>query len=383
MSLIAAKDLRTMPFSLEPAFVHGSLSRTAVLLVNLGTPAAADAGAVRRFLRQFLSDPRVVEIPRLVWWPILYGVVLPLRPGRTAAKYAAIWSDQGSPLMAHSRQQALMLRGYLGERGLDIEVALAMRYGEPSIASALAELRQRNVNQLLVLPMFPQYSATTTASVFDAVNGYLKTIRNVPELRWVKHFHDHAGYIEALRQSVLDHWTRFGPLGKAGKLVISFHGVPKRTLHLGDPYHCECQKTGRMLADSLGLSANDYVVTFQSRFGRGEWLQPYTAPTLRKLAADGRARVDVICPGFVTDCLETLEEIAIEGKKEFLSAGGKQFHYIACLNEAPAFIAALANLVQQQVQGWSIPSTIKSDAAARDAQAQKSRERARLLGAKN
>ena len=383
MSLIAAKDLRTMPFSPEPAFVHGSLSRTAVLLVNLGTPAAPDAGAVRRFLRQFLSDPRVVEIPRLVWWPILYGVVLPLRPGRTAAKYAAIWSDQGSPLMAHSRQQALMLRGYLGERGLDIEVALAMRYGEPSIASALAELRQRNVNQLLVLPMFPQYSATTTASVFDAVNGYLKTIRNVPELRWVKHFHDHTGYIEALRQSVLDHWARFGPLGKAGKLVISFHGVPKRTLQLGDPYHCECQKTGRMLADSLGLSDGDYVVTFQSRFGRGEWLQPYTAPTLRKLAADGCARVDVICPGFVTDCLETLEEIAIEGKNEFLSAGGKQFHYIACLNEAPAFIAALANLVQQQVQGWSIPSTIKSDAAARDAQAQKSRERARLLGAKN
>ena len=363
--------------------MHGSLSRTAVLLVNLGTPAAPDAGAVRRFLRQFLSDPRVVEIPRLVWWPILYGVVLPLRPGRTAAKYAAIWSDQGSPLMAHSRQQALMLRGYLGERGLDIEVALAMRYGEPSIASVLAELRQRNVNQLLVLPMFPQYSATTTASVFDAVASYLKTIRNVPELRWVKHFHDHAGYIEALRQSVLDHWTRFGPLDKAGKLVISFHGVPKRTLDLGDPYHCECQKTSRMLADSLGLSANDYVVTFQSRFGRGEWLQPYTAPTLRKLAADGSARVDVICPGFVTDCLETLEEIAIEGKKEFLSAGGKQFHYIACLNEAPAFIAALANLVQQQVQGWSIPSTIKSDVAARDAQAQKSRERARLLGAKN
>jgi protoporphyrin/coproporphyrin ferrochelatase len=383
MSLIAAKDLRTMPFSPEPVFVHGSLSRTAVLLVNLGTPAAPDAGAVRRFLRQFLSDRRVVEIPRPIWWPILYGVVLPLRPGRTAAKYAAIWTDQGSPLMAHSRQQALMLRGYLGERGLDIEVALAMRYGEPSIASALAELQQKSVDQLLVLPMFPQYSATTIASVFDAIADHLKTIRNVPELRWVKHFHDHAGYIEALRRSVLDHWSRVGSLGKAGKLVISFHGVPKRMLELGDPYHCECQKTGRLLAESLGLSNGDYVVTFQSRFGRAEWLQPYTAPTLRKLAADGCARADVICPGFVTDCLETLEEIAIEGKNEFLSAGGNEFHYIACLNETPAFIAALANLVQQQMQGWSIPSTSKSDAAARDAQAQKSRERARLLGAKN
>jgi ferrochelatase len=383
MSLIAAKDLRTMPFSPEPAFVHGSLSRTAVLLANLGTPAAPDASAVRRFLRQFLSDPRVVEIPRLVWWPILYGLVLPLRPGQTAAKYAAIWSDHGSPLMAYSRQQALMLRGYLGERGLDIDVALGMRYGEPSIASALAELRQKKVEQLLVLPMYPQYSATTTASVFDAIAGHLKTIRNVPELRWVKHFHDHAGYIEALRRSVLDHWTRVGPLGKADKLVISFHGVPKRMLELGDPYHCECQKTARLLAESLGLSDGDYVVTFQSRFGRAEWLQPYTAPTLRKLAADGCARADVICPGFVTDCLETLEEIAIEAKNEFLSAGGKQFHYIACLNDAPAFIAALANLVQQQMQGWSIPSTSKSDAAVRDAQAQKSRERARLLGAKN
>ena len=302
------------------------------MLVNLGTPAAPDARAVRRFLREFLSDPRVVEIPRVIWWPILYGLVLPLRPRKTAAKYAAIWSEQGSPLMVYSRQQALLLRGYLGERGLDVEVALAMRYGEPSIASALAELRQKNVDRLLVLPMYPQYSATTTASVFDAVADHVKTIRNVPEMRWVKHFHDHAGYIEALRRSVLDHWTRFGALGKGGKLVISFHGVPKRTLDLGDPYHCECQKTGRLLAESLGLGAGDYVVTFQSRFGRAEWLQPYTAPTLRKLAADGCARVDVICPGFATDCLETLEEIAIEGKNEFLSAR-RQAVSLHCLPE--------------------------------------------------
>ena len=372
-----------MPFSPEPAFAHGSLSRTAVLLVNLGTPAAPDTGAVRRFLRAFLSDPRVVEIPRPLWWPILYGLVLPLRPRKTAAKYAAIWLDRGSPLMVHSRQQALMLRGYLGERGLDIEVALAMRYGEPSIAMALTELRQKNVQRLLVLPMYPQYSSTTTASVFDAVAVHLKTIRNVPEMRWIKHFHDHAGYIEALKRSVLDHWTRVGPLGKADKLVVSFHGVPKRTLDLGDPYHCECQKTGRLLAESLGLSDGDYVVTFQSRFGRAEWLKPYTAPTLRKLAADGGGRVDVICPGFTTDCLETLEEIAIEGKNAFLSAGGKQFHYIACLNDAPAFITALADLAQQQMHGWPIPSTSKLDEPACDAQAQKSRERARLLGAKN
>ena len=380
---IAAKDIRTMPFSPEPVFEHGSLSRTAVLLVNLGTPAAPDAGAVRRFLREFLSDPRVVEIPRLIWWPVLYGLVLPLRPRKTAAKYAAIWTDQGSPLMVNSRQQALLLRGYLGERGLDVEVGLAMRYGEPSIASALDELRKKNAERVLVLPMYPQYSATTTASVFDAVADHLRTIRNVPELRWVRHFHDHAGYIDALKRSVLGHWTRSGPLAKGDKLVISFHGVPKRTLQMGDPYHCECQKTGRLLVESLGLTASQYMVTFQSRFGRAEWLQPYTAQTLRELAAQGCGRVDVICPGFVTDCLETLEEIAIEGKHEFLSAGGSQFHYIACLNDAADFIAALADLAEQQMQGWSVASTSRSDADARRVEGQKSRERARRLGAKN
>ncbi|HVE89565.1 MAG TPA: ferrochelatase [Burkholderiaceae bacterium] len=370
-----------MPYSPEPVFKHGSASRTAVLLVNLGTPESSDAGSVRRFLREFLSDPRVVEIPRVIWWLILYGLVLPLRPRKTAAKYAAIWSEEGSPLMVYSRQQASLLRGYLGERGFDVEVALAMRYGEPSIASALGDLRQKNVDRLLVLPMYPQYSATTTASVFDAVANHVKSIRNVPEMRWVKHFHDHSGYIEALKRSVLDHWAKFGALGQGDKLVISFHGVPKRTLELGDPYHCECQKTGRLLATSLGLGAGDFIVTFQSRFGRAAWLQPYTAPTLRRLAADGCSRVDVICPGFATDCLETLEEIAIEAKSDFLLSGGKQFHYIACLNGAPAFIAALADLVQQQLQGWPVPSTLKSEMAARDVQAQKSRERARLMGA--
>jgi len=313
----------------------------------------------------------------------LYGLVLPLRPRKTAAKYAAIWTDEGSPLMVNSRQQALLLRGYLGERGLDVDVGLAMRYGEPSIASALDELRKKNAERVLVLPMYPQYSATTTASVFDAVGDHLRSIRNVPELRWVRHFHDHAGYIGALKRSVLDHWTRFGRLEKADRLVISFHGVPKRTLDLGDPYHCECQKTGRLLAESLGLEDGEYVVTFQSRFGRAEWLQPYTAQTLRELAAKGCARVDVICPGFAADCLETLEEIAIEGKNEFLSAGGKQFHYIPCLNDAPDFMAALADLAEEQMQGWQVASTSRQDADARLVEGQKSRERARRWGAKN
>ena len=362
-----------MPYSPEPVFVHKPPSRTAVLLVNLGTPAAPDARSVRRFLRQFLSDPRVVEIPRVIWWPILYGLVLPLRPRKTAAKYAAIWSERGSPLMMHSVQQALMLRGYLGERGLDIDVVLAMRYGEPSIAAALRELQQRNVQRVLVLPMYPQYSATTTASVFDALSDCLRKIRNVPAMRWIASFYDDAGYIDALKRSVLDHWARFGALGKGDKLVISFHGVPKRTIDLGDPYYSECQTTGRLLSQSLGLDDGEYLITFQSRFGRTEWLQPYTAPTLRKLAAEGCARVDVICPGFVTDCLETLEEIAIEGKEVFLSAGGKQFYYIACLNDAPAFITALANLTEQQVRGWTV--------ASHTSQKQESRARAQLSGA--
>lgn len=346
-----------MPFSLEPHAAAVPTGRTVVLLVNLGTPAAPDAGAVRRFLREFLSDPRVVEIPRIIWWPILYGIVLTFRPRKTAAKYAAIWSEKGSPLMAYSRQQAVLLRGYLGQRGLDVDVALAMRYGEPSVAAVMQQLKQSGTGRLLVLPMYPQYSATTTASVFDAVVDDLKATRNVPELRWVKSFYDHAGYIDALKHSVLDHWRKFGALAKGDRLVVSFHGIPKRSVALGDPYYSECQVTGRLLAESLGLNESEYLITFQSRFGRAEWLQPYTAPSLRKLAGEGAARVDLICPGFATDCLETLEEIAIEGKHEFLSAGGKQFHYIACLNDRPAFITALADLAAQHLQGWPISSS--------------------------
>lgn len=367
-----------MSFSPEPEFVHGSVSRTAVLLVNLGTPDRPDAGAVRRFLREFLSDPRVVEIPRLIWWPILYGLVLTLRPRRTAAKYAAVWTEKGSPLMVYSAQQALLLRGYLGARGIDVDVALAMRYGKPAIADVLGKLRERNVERLLVLPLYPQYSATTTASVFDAIAQQLQVLRNVPEVRCVKHFHDYPSYVDALKLSVLAHWSKVGRLAAGDKLVISFHGVPRRTLLLGDPYHCECQKTGRLLAEALGLDQSEYLVTFQSRFGRAEWLQPYTAPSLHKMAVEGVRRVDVICPGFVADCLETLEEISIEAKQEFLAAGGKEFHYIACLNDAPPFIKALADLAEQHLQGWPI---LRANTSTREHQAEPSRERARLLGA--
>jgi ferrochelatase len=344
-----------MPFLPESSFTHDTPRRTAVLLVNLGTPDAPEAGPVRRYLKQFLSDPRVVEIPRLIWWPILNGIILTVRPRKSAAKYATIWTAAGSPLKVYSEQQTTLLRGYLGERGLDVDVVLAMRYGQPSVDAALAELRARHTERLLIVPMYPQYSATTTATVFDAVHAVLARTRNVPEVRWVKHFHDQPGYIEALRQSVLAYWKAHGRAQDVGgKLVMSFHGVPRRTLDLGDPYHCECHKSARLLATSLGLSKDEYMVSFQSRFGRAEWLQPYTAPLLEQLGRAGTKRVDVICPGFVADCLETLEEIAQEGKEEFQDTGGGEYHYIPCLNDTPAFIHALADVVQQHTQGWPI-----------------------------
>ena len=338
------------PFTAQERFVHGQPERTAVLLVQLGTPAAPTAPALRTYLRQFLSDPRVVEIPPILWQPILRGPILAFRPAKSAAKYATVWTEQGSPLRVNSEKQATMLRGWLGERGHDVEVALAMRYGEPSIESVLRQLRERNLARLLVLPMYPQYAGSTTATAIDAVCAELARWRNPPELRTIKHFHDDPAYIDALAASVRRHWEREG---RADKLVMSFHGVPERTLRLGDPYHCECHKTGRLLAERLGLADGQWLVTFQSRFGKAKWLQPYTEPTLVELASKGLGSVDVMCPGFVADCLETLEEIAQEARHAFMGAGGKAFRYVPCLNDAPSFIDALAGLTERHLSGWS------------------------------
>ena len=337
----------------EPAYRHGSPALTAVLLVNLGTPEAPTAPAVRRYLGEFLADPRVVELPRLLWWLILNGIILNLRPRRSAQKYAAVWTDEGSPLKVHVERQTKLLRGYLGQRGHQVLVAYAMRYGEPSIPATLSQLKAAGCTRILLLPLYPQYAASTTATAVDAACAWLRTVRNQPEMRTVRSFADHPGYLEALAASVREHWASHGlPASSAYRLVMSFHGLPRYALDRGDPYHCECHKTGRLLAEALGLAREQYEICFQSRFGRAQWLQPYTLPTLRALAGKGVEKVDVICPGFPADCLETLEEIAIEGKLEFLAGGGKEYHYVACLNERDDWIRALADIAASHLQGW-------------------------------
>ena len=319
---------------------------TAVLLVNLGTPEAPTAPALRRYLKQFLSDPRVVEIPRPIWWLILNGIILNVRPKQSARKYAQIWTPDGSPLKVHTEKQAKLLRGALGHAGhRDIAVTWAMRYGEPAVPTMLDKLQAEGAKRILVLPLYPQYAASTTASTFDAVAVWLKTRRNLPELQLVRDYHDHPGYIGALAQSVLDHWMAHGRPDDSYRLVMSFHGLPKRCTDLGDPYQSECLSTGRLLAQALGLTEQQYAITFQSRFGAAEWLQPYTQPTLEDYARAGVKRVDVICPGFAGDCLETLEEIGLECRDAYLQAGGGEFRYIPCLNERADWIAALTQMV--------------------------------------
>jgi ferrochelatase len=363
-----------MPFKTEPSHAHGKAARTAVLLCNLGTPDEPTAPALRRYLAEFLGDPRVVEIPRLVWLSILHGIILRTRPKKSAAKYAGIWLPEGSPLKVWTDRQATLLRGYLGERGHQVTVRYAMRYGNPSIASVMDELHAEGVSRVLVLPAYPQYSGTTTASVVDGVMNWARHVRHLPELRFVNRYHDDAGYIHALARTIRAHWAAHG---QSDQLVMSFHGVPERTLQLGDPYHCECHKTARLLAEQLGLAKDRYKVTFQSRFGKARWLEPYTEPTLIELAQKGLKSVDVVCPGFTSDCLETLEEINMEAREAFLHAGGERFAYIPCLNDHPEWIRALANLAEQHLQGW--PTKAADNPMAQKA----SRERALAMGAKD
>jgi ferrochelatase len=366
-------------YEAEPPFAHDRLPKVGVLLANLGTPEAPTTPAVRRYLAEFLSDPRVVEIPRVAWKPLLHGLILRTRPSRSAAKYAAIWTNDGSPLLVHSHRQKVLLFGYLGQRlkvaGLPSDlcpIELGMRYGQPSIGGALDKLRAAGCEKILVVPLYPQYAGSTTASVFDAVTARLTGLRRVPGLRFVESFHDDPGYIQALARIVSDYWVKHG---RPDRLVMSFHGVPRRSLALGDPYHCHCHVTARLLAQELGLSPSQWVLAFQSRFGRAEWLTPYTAETLAALAKQGVARVDVVCPGFVSDCLETLEEIGIAGRRLFQKAGGKELHAIPCLNESTVWIAALADLAFRHLGGWLVAPP---DAAERE----RTLLRAKALGAR-
>lgn len=345
-----------MRFDLERPLQSAAAHRVAVLLINLGTPDAPTPRAVRRYLAQFLSDPRVVEIPSLIWQIILRVLILPFRGVASAKKYAAVWMPEGSPLRVHTEKQVEGLRHLLQLNDYTVIVDYAMRYGTPGIPAMLNQLKLAGAERILLMPMYPQYSSSTTATAFDDAFAAMKRMRNQPEVRTVRQYADHPAYISALAAQVNHFWHAHGkPDFAAGdKLVLSFHGVPKRTLDLGDPYHEQCQQTASLLMHALGLSPVECRVTFQSRFGKAEWLQPYTAPTLKELGAAGVHRADVFCPGFTADCLETIEEIGMEVRDEFVHAGGKVFHAIPCLNASPAWIAGLGEIVAQHLQGWPV-----------------------------
>ncbi len=340
-------SLATMPILGQVPSMNLQQSHIGLLLVNMGTPDSPSRADVRRYLKEFLSDPRVVEGSRIAWWLLLNGIILNTRPKKSAAAYQKIWSKHGSPLLYFSQRQRDALQQSLGEK---VKVVMAMRYGNPSIAAGLDELKQAGCGRILLFPLYPQYSATTTGSVFDALSKELRQWRWVPELRMLNQYYDHPGYIKALADSVRDYQTEHG---QADKLLMSFHGLPRSYTEAGDPYAIQCQRTARLLADALELSQSQWILTYQSRVGPQEWLQPYTLTTLKQLPAQGITKIQVICPGFAADCLETLEEIAIQSKHTFNLAGGKKYQYIPCLNDNPAHIETLTALTRQYLGGWT------------------------------
>lgn len=322
---------------------HAKRGRVGVLLLNLGTPDAPTASAVRRYLAEFLSDPRVVEIPKLIWMLILHGIILRVRPAKSAALYEKVWTQAGSPLMDISLRQTAKLTDKLASEGIDVSVHLAMRYGNPSVASTLQNMHKQGVDKIVVLPLYPQYAAPTTGSAFDAIAKELSQWRYIPSLHFINTYHDHPDFIEALAESIR---VDFENQGKPEKLVLSYHGMPERNLHLGDPYYCFCAKTTRLVTEKLGLSQDEFVMTFQSRFGKAKWLQPYTDATMQALPNAGVRDVAIVCPAFSADCLETLEEIVGENGHIFTEAGGNKFRYIPALNDNDAHITMMANLVR-------------------------------------
>ncbi len=334
----------------EPEFSHDSILKTGILLVNLGTPESPTAPALKKYLRQFLSDPRVVEIPRWIWWFILNGIILTTRPAKSAHKYASIWTAAGSPLRVNTEKQVAKLSQQLSTV-IDSPLVLtyAMRYGTPSIHEAIKHLKSEHCDRIVVLPLYPQYASSTTGSSFEAIFTELNQYRNIPAVRTIKHYHDDPRYINSLKNNIESFWSVHG---RPDVLVMSFHGVPKFTLNRGDPYHCECHKTARLLASALGLQAEQYRISFQSLFGKAEWIKPYTEPLIKELAQQGVNHVQVVCPGFLADCLETLEEIGQEVRNTFLTSGGRVFHYIPALNDEPDWIQSLSEIVLEQLSSW-------------------------------
>ncbi len=324
----------------------GNKVKTGVLLVNLGTPTAPTAKAVRTFLAQFLHDHRVVDLSRWLWCPILHGVILPFRSPKVAKLYQSVWWEEGSPLMVVSRRQQAALSAALQEAGIDMPVALGMSYGTPSIGSAWQELKAAGVDRVIILPLYPQYSVSTTASVFDSWARLMKQERCLPAFRFIRDYHDNHGYIHALAESVRASWKEHG---QTDLLLLSYHGIPKRFENQGDPYGQQCHRTSELLAAELGLEPHQWRTTFQSRFGREEWLQPYTDETMASLPAEGIKNISVICPAFSADCLETLEEISSENKEYFIKAGGEQYHYIPALNDNPAHIRMMMDLICREI----------------------------------
>lgn len=355
----------------QPGYRHSEIPAVGVLLANLGTPDAPDAPSLRRYLREFLWDPRVVEQPRWSWWLILNLFILPTRPKMSAELYRKVWTPEGSPLLLISRRQAAAVEETLRrEAGAPVHVALGMRYGNPSIRGALRELAEKGCRRILVLPLYPQYAAATSGSTFDAVAAELTRWRWVPELRVIQHYHDEPGYIRALAASIREAWAETTP----NKLLFSFHGIPQRYFDAGDPYFCQCQKTARLVGEELGIPRDGYEVSFQSLFGKEEWIKPYTDRTIQGMAKSGIRSLDVICPGFSADCLETLEEIDGLNREGFLHAGGERYRYIPALNDRPDHVRFLADLVIRNLQGWIEGD---SEAARRDPEASARRAEAR------
>lgn len=339
-----------MKFQSQTDFTHDQADKVGVLITNLGTPQAPTKQALRPYLKQFLSDPRVVEVPKLIWWFVLNGIILNFRPKRSAAAYATVWSDEGSPLLVHTKNQSAKLAQRCKEKwGDQVIVDFAMRYGQPSVDSKIEQMLNMGVRKLLVLPLYPQYCASTTGSTFDAVAHDFVHRRWLPELRFVNQYCDFPAYIDCVADSIKAHWENHE---RADKLIFSYHGIPKRYLTNGDPYHCQCHKTTRLVAEKLGLSDNEYMTTFQSRFGREEWLKPYTDETLKSLPAKDVKSVQMICPGFSSDCLETIEEIGEENREYFMEAGGERYEYIASLNDSEPHIDMLFSLAESNMHGW-------------------------------